>query len=261
MIRYVGYFCIALIATTLGALTGMGGGVIMKPALDVLGDFDAATVSLLSSVTVFVMALVSVAGQLRERVVIDLKIAAPLAAGSLLGGNAGQQILTGIIAAVPGRMVVAVQNICLALVILAVFLYMGKGGHRPTLGLRGIPALLTGVVLGIVSAFLGIGGGPINVTLLIFVCSCDVKAAAVYSIITILFAQASKLLSVLLSGSFFSHELSMLPIMAAGAVLGGWTGSHLGRRLSGRSVEKAFGAVQALVFLLCLFNIFRNMVP
>lgn len=53
------YFLIALLATTAGAMTGMGGGVIIKPLLDLLGDYDAATIGVLSALTVFVMSLVS----------------------------------------------------------------------------------------------------------------------------------------------------------------------------------------------------------
>lgn len=261
--RYTIYFGIALAATTLGALTGMGGGVIIKPVLDVLGDYDASTINLLSSVTVFVMALVSVEKQLRQGTVINIRMAASLAVGSLLGGNIGQIILAGVIAAFQaGRMVVAVQNICLALLIMIVFLYLGKGKKRLTLGLQGIlPVLLTGVTLGIISAFLGIGGGPVNVALIVFVCSCEMKTAAVYSIITILFAQVSKLATILLSGTFLSHDLSMIPVMIPGAVLGGWAGSCLSKRLSGKAVEKAFGGVQLLVLIICLFNIFRNLIP
>lgn len=256
------YFIIAFIATTVGALTGMGGGVIIKPALDALSGFDVSTISLLSSSTVFVMALVSAAKHIRQKVTIDWKMAISLAAGSLIGGNFGQQILTVIIDAFcADRQVVVVQNICLALVIVIVVLYMGKGDRRAHLGLHGItPAILTGMLLGIVSSFLGIGGGPINVALIIFVFSCDMKSSAVYSIITILFAQASKFLSILLAGSFPTHDFSMLPAMALGAVIGGWTGSQVNQKLSGRAVERAFNAVQALVLSFCLFNILRNLI-
>ncbi|MBQ8765208.1 MAG: sulfite exporter TauE/SafE family protein, partial [Clostridia bacterium] len=54
------YFLLALFATTIGSLTGMGGGVIIKPLMDVLGDFDVQTIGVISSITVFSMAIVSV---------------------------------------------------------------------------------------------------------------------------------------------------------------------------------------------------------
>ncbi len=47
------YFFIALICTFAGAITGMGGGVVIKPVLDLMGDFDSASIGALSSITVW----------------------------------------------------------------------------------------------------------------------------------------------------------------------------------------------------------------
>ena len=46
------YFFIALICTFAGAITGMGGGVVIKPVLDMMGDFDSASIGALSSMSV-----------------------------------------------------------------------------------------------------------------------------------------------------------------------------------------------------------------
>lgn len=259
---YLLYFFIALTATGAGAMTGMGGGVIIKPLLDLLGDLPAADIGVLSSITVFAMALVSAGMQLRKKVA-NLKMTVPLAVGSLLGGTMGDRLLTTIIEIIRvNRLVVVLQNICLATVILAVFAYMRMGERRPVLGVRGIvPAALAGMFLGTISSFLGIGGGPINVALILFVFACDIKAATACSILVILFAQASKLASALLSGIFFSHNLSMLPAMAAGAVLGGCLGTCLNQRLPDRVAERVFASVQALVLLVCLCNILCNLFP
>lgn len=56
--------------------------------------------------------------------------------------------------------------------------YMQTVERRPVLGIHGIvPAILVGMFLGLLSSFLGISGGPINVVLLLFVFACDIKAA------------------------------------------------------------------------------------
>ena len=55
------YLLIAIPATTIGALTGMGGGVNMKPVMDMLAQYDVASISMLSSITVFTMSVVSLA--------------------------------------------------------------------------------------------------------------------------------------------------------------------------------------------------------
>lgn len=268
LMPYILYFLISLGATAIGAMTGMGGGVIIKPLLDALGSLEAADIGILSSVTVFSMALVSAGRQMHcmacgEKTAVDLKIAVPLAIGSLFGGGIGDRLLmAAIIALRANGLVVSVQNGCLALLVIAVFFYMRKGVDRPTLNMHGAaPAALAGICLGLISSFLGIGGGPVNVALILFIFSGGIKTATAYSLITILFAQTSKLVSVLFSGDFFAHDLSMLPVMVTGAVIGGWAGSMLNKKLPEKTVEKAFSSIQILIFLLCLSNIVRNLIP
>ena len=50
---YLIHFLIAIGATTVGSLTGMGGGVIIKPLMDVMQNFDVETIGVLSSITNF----------------------------------------------------------------------------------------------------------------------------------------------------------------------------------------------------------------
>ena len=51
------YFIIVLLATTIGGIAGMGGGVIIKPALDFMG-VDIAVAAVLAAVTVLAMTVV-----------------------------------------------------------------------------------------------------------------------------------------------------------------------------------------------------------
>lgn len=260
MVNYVIYFFIVLAATTVGAITGMGGGVIIKPLLDVLKGFDVATISLLSSISVLAMAIVSVLKQIQQKVKINYNIAIPLALGSVAGGIAGQKMLTLAIKWLDANSkVTVVQNIALAILIIAVFFYMLNKSKIRTLGITSIfTVVIVGIFLGLISAFLGIGGGPINVALLIFVFSFDIKTATICSIITILFAQISKLLSVALSVNDKIYDLSMLPPMVIAAVAGGFLGSWLNKKLSEKTVEICFNGVQILVFLICTYNIISN---
>ena len=54
------YIIIAFVATLVGSLTGLGGGVIIKPVMDMVSDFPVETIGIISSITVFSMSLVSV---------------------------------------------------------------------------------------------------------------------------------------------------------------------------------------------------------
>ena len=256
---YLLYFLIAIGATTVGSLTGMGGGVIIKPLMDLLGGFDVETIGVLSSITVFAMSIVSVGKQIAQKAKIDFGTAIPLALGSVAGGLLGQWMLKLIVASAPKNLVTVVQNAVLSVLILAVFLYMRNKSHIKSMSLHGLaPSVLVGVFLGICSSFLGIGGGPINVALIIYLFGYDTKSATVCSIVTILFSQISKLGSVALSTGFAVYDLSILPVMVVGAIAGGFLGASLSKKLQEQTVDRAFNAVQLLVLALAIVNIIRN---
>ena len=250
--QYVLYFLIAIGATTVGSLTGMGGGVIIKPLMDVLHGFDVQTIGVLSSLTVFSMSVVSIGKQMLARTKIPFGTAIPLALGSVMGGLAGEKLLQVIVDALRANSAVTVvQNVVLSLLILAVFLYMKNKSRIPSQELRGVVVSC--------SSFLGIGGGPINVALIIYLFSFDTKTATVCSLVTILFAQISKLTTVALTTGFGVFDLSIAPVMIVGAIAGGFIGASLNKKCSEAAVEKAFNAVQLLVLAISIFNIVRNL--
>ncbi len=260
--QYIIYFLLAVSATTVGSLTGMGGGVIIKPLMDALGDYDVQTIGVISSVTVFTMAIVSVLKQIKSGMKIPFKTAIPLAVGSVIGGFAGQKVLDFIVDALNLNSVATiVQNVVLAVLILCVIFYMKnknriKGKHFDSVSV----SVFVGVFLGFCSSFLGIGGGPINVALIVYLFSYNTKTATVCSLVTILFAQISKLCTTAFTTGFASFDLSVLPLMAAGAVLGGFMGAGLNKKLDEKNVEKAFNAVQILVLMITVFNIIKNVI-
>ncbi len=260
--QFVIYFLLALFATTIGSLTGMGGGVIIKPLMDVLGDYNVQTIGIVSSITVFSMALVSVAKQIKAKTEIPFKTAIPLSIGSVAGGFLGEKLLNFIVELLCANSVVTVvQNCVLAILILCVFIYMKNKSRINSKHLNGIfISLFVGIFLGFCSSFLGIGGGPINVAFIIFLFSMSTKTATVCSLITILFAQISKLTTVALTTGFFDFDLSVAPVMIAGAIIGGFIGAGLNRKCKEETVEKAFNGVQLLVLGVTIFNIIRNLI-
>ena len=156
--QYVLYFLIAIGATTVGSLTGMGGGVIIKPLMDVLHGFDVQTIGVLSSLTVFSMSVVSIGKQMLARTKIPFGTAIPLALGSVMGGLAGEKLLQVIVDALRANSAVTVvQNVVLSLLILAVFLYMKNKSRIPSQELRGVVVLRDGTVVKVV---LGQGNEP-----------------------------------------------------------------------------------------------------
>ncbi len=261
MLQALLYFLIAIGATTAGSMTGMGGGVIIKPLLDLLHQFDVQTIGVLSAITVFSMAVVSIGKQMLAKTKIPFETAIPLAIGSVVGGLIGQWMLSAIVATLQlDRLVTVVQNALLSLLILAVYLYTKNKSKIKSLTLKGLPvSLLAGLFLGVCSSFLGIGGGPINVALIVYLFSYDTKTATVCSIITILFAQISKLTTLALTTGFAVYNLSLLPVMVVGAIAGGFLGASFNKKCSEATVEKAFNAVQLLVLAISVFNIVKNL--
>lgn len=259
--QYAIYFLIAIGATTVGSLTGMGGGVIIKPLMDVLHGYDVQTIGVLSCITVFSMSVVSIGKQLLAKTEIPFQTAVPLAAGSVVGGAAGESLLRAIVTRLQANeLVTVVQNVVLGLLILMVFLYMQNKHRIKGYALRGLaPSVLVGVFLGMCSSFLGIGGGPINVALIIFLFSYPTKTATICSLVTILFAQISKLIMIAAGAGFGAYDLSIAPVMIVGAIAGGFLGASWNKRFSEKAVERAFNGVQLLVLAITLYNIVRNL--
>lgn len=258
--HYVIYFILAVFATTVGSLTGMGGGVIIKPLMDFLGHYDVLTIGVISSVTVFSMAVVSVMKQIKSGAQIPFKTAIPLAAGSVAGGFIGQKVLELAVDALNADSVATiVQNAILAVLIVCVIIYIKNKNHIKGKQLDGIAvSLLVGVFLGFCSSFLGVGGGPINVALIIFLFSYSTKTATICSIVIILFAQVSKLVTNAFTTGFADFDLSVLPLMVLGAIMGGFIGAELNKKLSEKHVENAFMCVQIFVLAITVLNIVKS---
>ena len=60
------YFIVIIVANAIGSVSGMGGGVIIKPVLDFIAWDNVATISFYSSVAVFVMSISSTVSQIQS---------------------------------------------------------------------------------------------------------------------------------------------------------------------------------------------------
>ncbi len=262
MFDYVIYFIITFFATTICSLTGMGGGVIIKPVMDVISDFNVHLIGVIASITVFSMALVSTLKHIKSKTKIPFDVALPLAVGSVFGGISGERIFSLILELLNADSVVKIiQNIVLAILILCVFIYMKNKNKIKSKKLKGIfPAFLTGLFLGMCSAFLGIGGGPINITVIIFLFSLQTKTATICSLLTILFSQAAKLTTIAFTNGFPELDLIVVVVMVIAAIFGGFLGAYFNKKLSEETVEKTFNIVVLVVLGLTVFNIIRNLI-
>lgn len=253
------FFLISLFSSTIGAISGIGGGVIIKPVLDATGTLSVSTISWLSGCTVLSMSVVSLLRGKGSGVQLQLRTSTPLAAGAALGGILGKGIFD-LARAAFGRenLLGALQAFLLLLITGGVFLYIRNKSRIVPKNVQNIAACaIIGLLLGLLSAFLGIGGGPVNIAVLYYFFSMDSKQAAKNSLYIILFSQATSFFSTLLKGAVPPFELLTLLWMIAGGVLGGILGSGISKRISAERVETIFTALMFIIMGVNVYNIVR----
>ncbi len=198
------FLLISFVASVAGAICGIGGGVIIKPVLDVAGLASVAAVNFLSGCTVLAMSLYSVGRSMAARESnINLPIGTPLAIGSAVGGVLGKQLFLFVSALVKHQSTVTkVQALSLLVITLTSLAYVVFKKKIKTHQLSGWGmCLLIGLSLGFVSSFLSIGGGPVNLVVLFYFFSMDTKTAAGNSLYIILFSQAASLVTTVVTNN------------------------------------------------------------
>ena len=251
-------FVVCFVASTIGGVCGIGGGVVIKPLLDATGIMPVSTVSFLSGLTVLAMALINV-WKNRKGSELDAARSIPLGVGAALGGVAGKLMFSALRRAVGAEGVVgAVQAIVLGLLVLGTLLYCVNRARIATRDVGGVtlPALI-GLALGVCSSFLGIGGGPMNLAVLYYFFSMDTKKAAVNSILIILLSQIASLILSLLSGSVPVFSWGILLAMVLAGALGGWLSARLHKKLSAALTDRLFIGLLLVIFGICIYNAVR----
>lgn len=252
----ISLFLICLFASSIGAVVGAGGGVIIKPVLDALELLPVRSVSFLSSCTVFCMAVVSLIRTRRSGGQLQLRTSTPLAIGAALGGLLGKALfeLAKVLFS-DERLLGCTQALCLAGLTALVLVYIRRKDTLRSFHLKSpFLSLLAGAALGTISSFLGVGGGPYNVAVLFLLFSMEAKEAAKNSIYIILFSQSVNILSTALTGTLPPFTWEQLVSMAAGGVGGALLGAEITKRLQSAGVEGILKALCGAILLINLFN-------
>ena len=261
---YVVLIIVSFGACLIGAICGIGGGVIIKPLLDATGIMSVDSLSFLSGCTVWGMAVVSVLKKQRQtgskiNGMFDIKLATSMALGSVVGGLAGKSLYQRVIHNLQDtNRIGAIQAAVLFALTLGALLYTIFREQIKSLNIRSRSfGLFVGAFLGIISSFLGIGGGPINLIALYFFFSMETKQAAQYSLYIIMFSQTASLVSAFVSGQTPEFELFHLILMLTSGVLGGVVGTGFMKRLEDRTVDKLFRMLLVIIIVLCLYNFYK----
>lgn len=257
--QYFFYSLICLIATTLGAISGIGGGVIIKPLFDALAPLSVSQISFLSGCSVLAMSIVSLITSRGGEVKIDKARTTPLALGSAVGGVVGKLLFDVIKSAADNDGVVGtIQSIIMIILTLGVLLYVLNKQRIKTNNVHSVFVCLSiGLILGVLSSFLGIGGGPINLAVLYFFFSMNTKTAALNSLYMIFFAQSASLLFTACSASIPETDLITLSVMIISGILGGFVGRKINKRMSSKSVDALFCCMLVAIVGTSIYNLLR----
>lgn len=239
-----------------GTLVGAGGGFILTPALLLL--YPSSTPALITGISLVVVFFNAGSGSLayaRQRRIdyrAGLLFAACTLPGSVLGVVLADQISRPTFDVMMG----------VVLTVLAVWLLRGREephGHEHG---SGTPRMIVdregkeyryrarlrlgaiaSVGVGLVSSFLGIGGGVIHVPLLVALLGFPTHIATATSHFVLAFMALVATLTHVVAGTF--HHGVGLPRAAAlsvGVVFGAQLGAILSRRLSGRTIQQLLAA-------------------
>ena len=250
------FLTIALIASIAGSISGVGGGVIIKPLLDATGFMTVSAISFYSGCTVFSMTTVNLIKSFKGDTRIDWKRSGFLAAGSVIGGLLGNKIFHVISNVFNHETIVGlIQAVILFVITLGVIIFTI---YKSKLSVKNIQSrivcIIIGLLLGMISSFLGIGGGPINIAIISYFLGMPSKVTALISLFVVFCSQASSIGSTILNGEIPQFEPLILVLMICGGVGGGLIGSKLAKGFSDKQVDRFF---TVLLIALCLINIYN----
>lgn len=254
------FIFISFISSAIGCICGIGGGVIIKPVLDAFGNIGVSQINFLSGCTVLSMSINSVTKSIiNKESNIDKSVSLWLALGSVVGGILGKQSFEYVKNLFKNvNMIGAIQSILLFIITLGTLVYTINKNKIKTLNIKNhVLCVALGTLLGIMSSFLGIGGGPINLIVLYYFFSMETKIASQNSLYIILFSQASSILSIILSNNVPKIPIILLISMVISGIIGGDFGRRINKRIDNNIVDKLFIILICVILVICCYNFFK----
>jgi len=263
LLALASFLALGLMAGLLAGMLGIGGGVVIVPALIWIFQRDGLSPEIIphlaigTSLASIVFTSLSAVWAQQKRRAIDWPVVRLLAPATLLGGFASGY-LAGFI---PAAMLKAFFAIFLLFVGTQFVLDWKPAAHWRLPGRGGLWGL--GLGIGSLSALLGIGGGNITVPLL-HACNLDLKRAIAISTALgfpiALFGAAGFLLSgwghALLPPSTLGYvSLPALAAIAGAAILTAPLGVRLAHDLPVKRLKRIFGVLVLAISLRMLWTV------
>lgn len=254
-------FSVSLISSIAGAICGIGGGVIIKPVVDFLNIMDVNKVSFLSSCTVFAMAAYTfIKSKIAKDSLVDMRISTPLAVGAAFGGLLGKHIFRLFFNILKDYdLIGALQSSILIMLVIITILYIAMKNKIPSYKIKNVAlCILIGIVLGFLSSFLGIGGGPFNIMFLYLFFTMNTKEAAQNSLYIILFSQLTSILSSILNFETLEDiNIIFLIVMVLAGILGGIIGRIIYKKIDANKITALFITLLFVIMSISIYNFIR----
>lgn len=242
---------LGLVAGSFGALVGLGGGVIIVPALTLLFDLPIQTAVGTSLVCVIATSSAAAAAYVQSEFA-DIRMGIVLELGTVLGAITGAVVHTWLSPAV-------LQTLFALFLLYAILLLWRRpppvdvsGGNVVAYQVRRYPlGMGVSYLAGAISGMLGIGGGPIKVPLMYLAMGVPMKVAT---------ATSNFMMGVTAAASAFLYYSrgSVVPALAAPLVVGVFLGAMLGSRLLPRIQSRWVQWLLMLVMFYLAFQMLRD---
>ena len=257
------FFIVSFLSSTIGVICGIGGGIIIKPAIDYFNMLEASKASLLSSCSVLSMSLYTlVHNKISGYSKVNTKIATHLAVGGIFGGIIGKTLLS-YLAILKGENIAGIlqSSILVLLTIITIIFTIKNMGRNKIISMHinnMLICLIIGMILGLLSSFIGIGGGPFNIIILYFFFGMDEKISAENSLYNIiLFSQISNVFISIIRNDFAKINLFSLIAMVSGGILGGFLGKLINKKINLIIFQKLFLSVLIIIILISMYNLYN----
>lgn len=257
---------IGLTAGLVGGIAGIGGSIVMLPALALLFGYasesrDEHHLYMAAAMCVNVVVAFSAAIEHRRHNAIDAGVVRALLPGMTLGVVTGVGLSSFFDGSVGKLGLVAFLFIYAAYSVVAVL--RGLPEHTEADRRQGTLApMLIGIGSGLVAGFLGLGGGIILVPMLLLVCRLPTKVAIAASAavmwFTALVGASLKVFSLtrmdLPAGTDAAAALQLAAVMAVGAQFGAWGGAWAAHKLPVNTLRIVIAGVLAIAATRMLVN-------
>lgn len=252
-------YLIIFIAALIAAMTGIGGGVIVRPILSTT-DLSIVLVSFYASVAIISSTIYSIGRAIVKKENINVKVITFLSIGSFIGGSIGNIIFRNVLTFFDDSVVVIIQSVLL-IITLCFVLYASIKNLRINREFKSRTLMvLVGMTIGIISIFVGIGGGILNVVVLRLMFNTKDKDVVVNSLAMVFISQFASIMLHINNNVHQELDYKFLLLLISSSVFGGIVGKELTTKVDTSVTKKMFIIVITLVMLLNVYLIFDKII-